>query len=402
MESRLLDVLNVARSEIPFYRDRAPARSVALDDWPLISKADLAESFDEFCRDGADHAHRQADYLVASGGSTAKPVYSRYGLDEVERLTRNLGFHFQRNGIVSGDRVLNYFGAGDMCGAFSMVDRALACLPVTILPVSFTPNMDFALEVIQRFRPNAIVGIPTLLVHLARRCHEQGLGTHLDKVFYGGESMTSGSAELLRSLWNCTLIRSAGYASTEAGAIGWQCTHGEPGEHFVFDDNLVEIVDDEIVVTSLSRTLMPLIRFRTGDRGEWVQPRCQCGNGAPALRLLGRLDTSMIVWGCWLRYEDILRAFQALQVPFIAVQVEITSSAGEDFLHVHFETENLSFDQASADHLRARIHEFSGDLNLTFSLDAIRPLLKIQAMPPGTLRRNGRTGKVIPIVDART
>lgn len=401
-EDRLNRILNVAKGEIPFYLIRAPQEYLNLMSWPLVSKTDIEEFSSRLSLEEPSASRPFAGYVVASGGSTAQPVFIPYSHEEVAAVTDNLVFHFRKNGIAEGDTVVNYFGAGDMCGAFSMVDKALAGLPVTILPLSFTPNMDFALEVIERFRPNVVVGIPTLLVKLAQHCLDRGLQTTLEKVYYGGEMMTTSAAEVLRAIWRCEHIRSAGYASTEVGAIGWQCLHCDVGEHFAFADNIVEIVNGEIVVTSLTRTVMPVIRYRTGDRGEWVNARCDCGHGAPLFKLLGRSDTAMIVWGCWIRYDDIVTAFQALQTDFLAIQVEIASDGDAQLLFVRFESALPQLDAKTAESLRTKIYELSGDLNLTFGLDIVDRYLKIQAVPVGTLRRNDRTGKVIPVIDSRT
>lgn len=401
LDNNLHRVLEIARLNVPFYRERAPRDYRELGNWPLVSKSDLEVSLQAFLNERHPASSRDASYVVASGGSTATPVYVSYAQPEVEIITRNLAFHFEQNGMQAGDSVVNYFGAGDMCGAFSMVDRSLAHLPVTILPLSFTPNLAFALEVIQRFHPNAIVGIPTLLVHLARYSETLGHATTIEKVYYGGEIMTAGAEAVLRSIWKSKHIRSAGYASTEAGAIGWQCLHCEPGEHFAFHDNVVEIVDNELVVTSLSRTRMPLIRYRTGDRGVWCDPHCHCGNGAPMFKLLGRLDTAMILWGCWMRHEDIVTAFHSLQIDFTALQVELSAKGGEHVMNIRFESPASDIDPARLETLRERIYELSADLNQTFPMDQLRPLMTIQAAAPGTLRRNQRTGKVIPVIDSR-
>jgi phenylacetate-coenzyme A ligase PaaK-like adenylate-forming protein len=262
--------------------------------------------------------------------------------------------------------------------------------------------MDFAVEVIDQFRPNVIIGIPSLLINLAQYCREKGLRPRLEKVYYGGEMMTEGSMALLRSLWGCQIIRSAGYASTEVGAIAWQCLHCEPGEHFPFADNILEIVDGEIVVTSLTRTAMPIVRYRTGDRGEWAEPRCACGGGAPLFRLRGRHDMAMIVWGCWLRYEDIIKAFEALHLDFLAVQVHVSSEGGEQVVTVRFESTAERIEPNTAERIRSEIYERSLDLNATVARDVLSRLMRVESVPVGTLRRNERTGKVIPIIDTRS
>jgi len=284
-----------------------------------------------------------------------------------------------------------------------LMDKALSTLPVTIFPLGYSERMDTALSLLERFKPSTLVGIPSMLLALARFCAERKANIRIRKVFYGGEALTASGRELFQSIWNCDLIRSAGYAATDVGAIGWQCQHCQPGEHYPFDDMVVEIVDKEIVVTSLQRYAMPVIRYRTGDIGEWVSPNCDCARGASMFRLKGRRDNVLIIWGCWIAVHEIEMALEALQVKSTGIQLYAYSQGSKHQLRVEFESADPDLlDSPPVAALRDSVYRHCEDLNRSVSRELLDDCLAIEPRGPGGLVRNQRTGKIIPIIDVRS
>jgi phenylacetate-coenzyme A ligase PaaK-like adenylate-forming protein len=346
-------------------------------------------------------SHLTPGYIVASGGTMSQPKYLLYSFDEARTQSSNIAKNFIANGVQAGDRVVNYFTAGDMWSSFLLVDKAFSELPVTIFPLGCTGKKEFSLQILRSFRPNVIAGIPSMLVDLAQATTMANSPIEFQKVYYAGEPLSPAMEHVLSSAWGCELIRSAGYASTDVGAIGWQCIHCDKDEHFPFDDTIVEIIDSEIIVTSLSRRAMPFIRYRTGDRGEWKQDTCTCGGGRQKFRLRGRLDSNLIVWGCWIAFHDVAGAFEDLGIPFTALQLAASTADTEQIVRVRFEA--LEFiDTGLSAHLLKQIYERSGDLREVVSLAYLQRHMFMEQVEPGTLPRNPRTGKVAPIVDCRT
>src|SRR6185503_9413810 len=67
------------------------------------------------------------------------------------------------------------------------------------------------------------------------------------------------------------------YASSDAGPIAWECP-AEPGRfHLLLPDVWVEEVEGELVLTRLRESVLPLLRYRTGDRGRVTDGDCRCG-----------------------------------------------------------------------------------------------------------------------------
>ncbi len=108
----------------------------------------------------------------------------------------------------------------------------------------------------------------------------------IEHIIYAGELFSQEQRDALQTRFPGLQIHSAGYASVEGGPIGYASADCTSNEHRVYDQGtVVEILDEEtdipieetgrpgrIVFTSLPRRLMPLIRFPTGDRAQWVDP----------------------------------------------------------------------------------------------------------------------------------
>jgi len=79
------------------------------------------------------------------------------------------------------------------------------------------------------------------------------------------------------------------YATSETGPIAWECLEVSGRFHVLLPDAWVESVDGELVVTRLRESILPLLRYRTGDRGEVRPDDCRCGYGGVSIEgLTGR------------------------------------------------------------------------------------------------------------------
>lgn len=398
----LAALLDFARRRVRFHAARAPADVRNLAAWPLMSKRDVEAYPIDRSSDLLSRSDKAGGYLIASGGTSAAPNYFYFSSEEARRACRNIAWNFKANGLVRGDTVVNYFLPGGMWSSFLMVDRALSMLPVTVLPMGYSQQTDFTLQVMERFCPNVITGIPSLLLDLARQGAEHGRRLALKKVFYAGEMMSPAGEELLAQRWGSCSIRSAGYALTDFGPIGWQCLHCGKDEFHPFDDVVVEILNQEIVVTSLSRRLMPLIRYRTGDRGVWSTSGEHQGATpphGPTFRLMGRSDGSLLIWGCKLPLDVLLSAFEDCGIAPSAVQAVISRPAERDLLRVLVDGPLLP---ESIPSLREALYRRCPDLIATMTRAALDEYLLFEEVPANGLVRSPRTGKAIPVIDERS
>ena len=190
-------LLDFARNNVPFHRRRGPEEAGVLGAWPLMSREDLGLYSLDKTKDLLSPLGHCGARVFASGGTKGKEKYVCYSHPEFRTVSQNLASGLMANGLEAGDKIVNYFTSGDLWGSFLFADRAMSMLPVTIFPLGHSQKMEYALDIIERFKPNAIVGIPSMILQLARYCNVQGNSVRINKVFYGGEFFTkAGTASL--------------------------------------------------------------------------------------------------------------------------------------------------------------------------------------------------------------
>jgi phenylacetate-CoA ligase len=243
------------------------------------------------------------------------------------------------------------------------------------------------------------MGIPSMLVMNAEYMLAQNVTLKVPMVFYAGEAMSEIRREFLSRTWGTTFFGSAGYASVDAGVIGYQCAHCKAGEHHVFSDLIdLKIVSGEAVVTSLPRNTMPVKNYRTGDKIEWIED-CSCGRTDKRFKLLGRIDNVIQVWSCRLLTSDVEESLS--QNGIITYQLKISESSTKDLvkekLQITFE-KSVEFNQEK---LLLDIYNRSRDVKDTISFLDFKGNVELVPVSQGEIPRNPRTGKISVVIDQR-
>jgi phenylacetate-CoA ligase len=279
------------RQHSNFYRthlSHLPAKGITLKDLPLTDVAD-------YWADSNDLNHWTVltgnvdDALVfKTGGSTSQGKLTVYSTSEWQALVSTFGDSVSSQ-LENGDRVANLFFSGDLYASFLFIHDSLAHVKRSICEFPFTGevSMDVLADAIDQHRINVLVGVPAQLLRFAAYLtqHHRVL-CGVDTLLYGGESLFGPQLAILTQVFPNVRIASIGYASVDAGLIGATSRDCALGEHRVFEpQTLLEIVDeltgeviDEcdrtglLVVTNLTRRLMPLLRYPVGDRACWCEP----------------------------------------------------------------------------------------------------------------------------------
>ncbi|MHC8386701.1 phenylacetate--CoA ligase family protein [Pseudomonas sp. MDT2-39-1] len=279
------------RQHSNFYRthlSHLPAAGITLKDLPLTNVAD-------YWADSNDLNHWPVltgnvdDALVfKTGGSTSHGKLTVYSTSEWQALVSTFGYSVSSQ-LENGDRVANLFFSGDLYASFLFIHDSLAHVKRSICEFPFTGevSMDVLADAIDQHRINVLVGVPAQLLRFAAYLTQhQRVLCGVDTLLYGGESLFAPQLAILNQVFPNVRIASIGYASVDAGLIGATGRDCALGEHRVFEpQTLLEIVDeltgeiiDEcdrtglLVVTNLTRRLMPLLRYPVGDRACWREP----------------------------------------------------------------------------------------------------------------------------------
>jgi len=385
--------------------------NMALEDIPLLDRNTMLKISPPLSHDILTGPISDGFYFC-SGGSTGNPKYSFYTNPDFDISTDILTDIYKSAGVVSSDIVANLFIAGNLWTSFLVVNQAIKNIGCTNLPVGGNTRIEDMAQYILRFKPNVLIGLPSIIIHLAEYFHENKLRSSVRKILYGGEHFTEEAKAFLKKSLGVKHIRSAGYAIVDSGPIGVQCEHLSGSVHHAIPSyNHIEFIKDgkpvkdgdtgEIVVTNLSRRLMPVIRFRTGDLGRKIlsDKPCKCGNDAFLFELLGRCDDILVIGGMNLQYLDISRAISRLKDLSNIFQLTAEKSGHKELLIITIETTS-NIDPESYSKRLINILKKETE-NIFFSIDKGLLELEIRFVDSGKIPKISRTGKIRRIIDNR-
>jgi phenylacetate-CoA ligase len=336
LEQRQLQRLNGLLAEIlptnEFY-----ARKFRQIKLPLASLADLAEL-----------VPTTKEELVLGNGEGQAPANRTWNLDRYSRYHQTSGTHGRPMPVydtaddwrwwidcwqyvldaaetTAADRAMLAFSFGPFIGFWSAHD-ALVARGALVIPGGGM-NSRARLDLIERTAPTILLCTPTYALHLievAETCGFDLAGTSVTRIIVAGEPGGSipGVRDRIESAWNARVVDHAG--ASEVGAWGF-ADQRRRGVHILETEFIAEFVSAEsggpaaegelshLLLTSLGRPGLPVIRYRTGDL---VRPRRNAGGDCRFVLLdggvLGRADEMMIIRGVNIfpsAVEEIVRSF---------------------------------------------------------------------------------------------
>jgi phenylacetate-coenzyme A ligase PaaK-like adenylate-forming protein len=352
--------------------------------------------------------------LFKTGGTTSAGRLSVFTREEWQTLVRDFGHHLASQ-LNPRDRVANLFFVGDLYASFIFIHDALAHETAGVTEYPFTGDVDPGVlaDAIRQHRINVLAGVPAQLLTFASVLERQAQSlAEVETVLYGGESLFAGQLQILRRVFPNARFASIGYASVDAGFIGATSRDCAFGEHrMLASHSLLEIIDEHtgevieecdrsgrLVVTNLTRRLMPLIRYPVGDLACWREP---ASTAMRKFALLGRSGSSqrVRVSSLTLLMEDIDRIVQ--RTTCNDWQLVISQSANIDILLLKWVPDALKPLTACAN---TTLHgELIKQYPLMTQLCADRLIeLQITHCTAEELARHPRSGKSQRVVDLRS
>jgi len=253
-----------------------------------------------------DFLCREPQLVFETTGTSGGPKRVYFTYDELEFSARYEAAALWENGVRPGDRVVCTFDAGYWISSWVTF---FACKRMGVFCSAIgKPHPRELYSRLPLYKYNVIAADPTWLVSLSEIAEKEG-PFPLKLIFAGGDRMTEVYRSYVERLWNCPVI--LGYGSTEqGGGAGAECLRRD-GYHLDEFNFLFEIADPdpagygELVVTTLSRRTMPLIRYRVRDVTRFIEETCPCGATLRRMaRIRGRLD-EMVVMGAGNMYPEI-------------------------------------------------------------------------------------------------
>ena len=324
---RLRATLAWATERVPFYAERLRGRAVRglgeLATLPFTRKSDLREHypFGLFAVPRAELAR-----LHASSGTKGKPTVVGYTAGDLDVWREVMARVLVAAGGRAGDTLHNGYGYGLFTGGLGFHDGAER-VGMSVVPVS-SGNTARHILLLQDVRPAGLCATPSFALHIAETMHEQGgdpRGLGLRYGLYGAEPWTEGLRGALERAFGCPAYDVYGLSEIVGPGVAGECEARE-GLHLADDHFLSEIIDPatgavlppghegELVLTTLTKRALPLIRYRTGDVTTLTDAACACGRtSARIARVKGRSDDMLIVRGVNLYPSEVEAALLGVE-----------------------------------------------------------------------------------------
>ncbi|MET9297234.1 phenylacetate--CoA ligase PaaK [Streptomyces sp. NPDC003077] len=405
---RLRDSLRHAYANVPFYRrafDEAglrpeDCRSLAdLAHFPFTVKDDLRAHYPFGMFAVPETAIRR---LHASSGSTGRPTVVGYTEGDLSTWADLMARSIRAAGGRPGHKVHVAYGYGLFTGGLGAHYGAerLGC---TVIPASGGMTAR-QVQLIRDFRPEIIMVTPSYMLTLLDEFERQGVDprtTSLKVGIFGAEPWTGRMRREIEERFAIDAVDIYGLSELMGPGVAQECRESKDGLHIWEDHFYPEVVDPvtgeplpdgepgELVLTSLTKEAMPLVRYRTRDL-----TRLLPGTARPAFRrmdrITGRSDDMVILRGVNLfpaQIEEIV-----LDTPGIAphFQLRLTREGRMDHLTVRAE----AYPDATPEVRTAAVGRIAQRVK-----EGIGVSIAVEIVDPGTLERS--VGKIKRIVDAR-
>jgi phenylacetate-CoA ligase len=409
---RLRGIVERAYERVPLFHQRmkerglTPAVLETLEDvvkLPFTEKNDLRESypFGLFASPMEEIVR-----LHASSGTTGKPIVVAYTQEDVNDWTRAMLRSFAACGLHRGDIIQNAYGYGLFTGGLGAHYGAEA-LGATVIPIS-GGNTDRQIMVLKDFKATAICCTPSYFLHLIDRSGE--LGVNLKELplragVFGAEPWTEGMRRRIEAASGLKAYDIYGLTEIIGPGVAMECLH-QAGPHLFEDMFYPEILDlktgapvpdgeeGELVLTTLCKRAMPMIRYRTHDITALTSEPCACGRTLRRIkRIARRSDDMLIIRGVNLFPAQIETALLKVEGTLPHYQIVIDREKDLDTLEVQVEvTPEVFGDTVGAlEALQAK---------LSHSIESVTGLrAQVRLVAPRTLQRS--EGKAKRVVDKR-
>jgi len=409
--ARLRDVVErVVR--IPFYRDYLALHDVrprsirSPDDvrrLPLTTKDDLRRhhplGFLAVPRSALARIH-------GSSGTTGKPTFVAYTHDDLKTWADLCARFLVAGGLRPEHTCQIAFGYGLFTGGFGLhygVERVGAA----IIPAA-SGNTRRQIDIMRDLDPEVLVCTPSYALTIADTARELGIDPRslpLRIGHFGGEPWTEDMRREIEAQLDILAFNNYGLSEVIGPGVSGECA-ARAGMHLQEDHFLVECLDPvtlepvpegepgELVITTLTRQAMPLLRYRTRDIARLYREPCACGRTTTRMsRVTGRTDDMLIIRGVNVFPSQIEEALLHVDgtTPHYLIEVDRPGTLDEVTVKVEIRPELFSDRMDRMQALRERIAR---------EIQAIASIrVNVQLVEPRSLERF--TGKAKRVIDKR-
>lgn len=407
------EIIIYARENSKYYADlyRDIPEDASLEQLPLINQDDFWSNCDESGGTIATRKHEDGQ-IFKSGGTTGSPKYSLYSAEEWQTMCECSGAVLSKGGLSNGMKIANLFYAGGLYASFLYTYSMLYFAPAKTLVYNLSGNVSIEemVTTIYEHKINCLAGVPSILTKIISYINENNLkGFEVDTVYFAGETLYQDQRDRISKTFGREIeFRSIFYASNDGGPIGYFTKDCSFNEHRLMSDLcIMEIVDPEtkeiitkqnqpgeIYITSLFKTLIPLIRYPVGDMGEYTEPE---GTPDRKFKILGRNNVAARAAYVSLYPQDVGRVLNNCKIEYMSYQIIIEHEIRDRFI---FKIAVTDADKCNKEMFLEELYNERPMLKEAVD-DNILDIPEVCWCRVEDLEYNSRTGKLKTIIDKR-
>jgi phenylacetate-CoA ligase len=411
---RLRDTVSRVYEKVPFYRRKLDELGVKPQDiktiadiakLPFTKKQDLRDNypFGLFAVDNSELIR-----IHSSSGTTGKPTVVGYTRGDIDIWAEGVARVLTMGGVTKSDTVHVAYGYGLFTGGLGLHDGATK-VGATVIPSGggFTSRQAMLLK---DFGATAIACTPTFAMHILETALHEGYEPKKDfklkAGFFGAEPTSRGLKEAVAEGLNISYHDIYGLSEVIGPGVAGNCKYSK--DLHIFEDHFYpEIIDPqtlevlpygekgELVLTSLTKEALPIIRYRTGDVTILNPKICECGRTQVRMKnIMGRVDDMLIVNGVNVFPSQVEHVLSNIDEITLNYQIIVDKKGYLDKLDVMVEvTENMPMDSIGAlERVQKKIqNELLSNLYIHTN---------VKLVEPRTIERS--QGKAVRVVDKRS
>ncbi|MBQ3269976.1 MAG: phenylacetate--CoA ligase [Clostridia bacterium] len=365
---RLVRTVKLEYENVPVYRARMDAAGVkpedirGLDDLkylPFMEKTDLRDYYPFGLL-----ASPQSEIvrIHGSSGTTGKPIVSGYTQNDVDVWSEMMARTLTAAGATRDDIVQVTYGLGLFTGGFGAYQGADK-IGAMVIPMS-SGNTQRQITMMKDLGATILCCTPSYATYLGETVWEMGLDPEKDLKLkagcFGAEPWTEEMRERIEKLLCIDACDIYGLTEIAGPGVAFECLE-KHGMHINEDHVIAEVINPatgeqlpygmpgELVFTTITKTGMPMLRYRTHDICTLTDDKCACGRTLARMgRITGRTDDMLVIRGVNVfpsQIESVLVGADGVAPHYMLIVDRVNSS---DTLEVQVElTEDMFGDTVS-------------------------------------------------------
>ncbi len=410
---RLKKLIDYVYKQVPLYKERLDKAGINsesinsiedIEKLPFTDKADLRDSypFGVFAQ-GLDNI---AEVHVSSG-TTGNPTVVGYTKNDIELWSEVMARTIACAGGKPGDMIQNAYGYGLFTGGLGVHYGALK-LGATVIPMS-SGQTKRQLKIMQDFKPRILTCTPSYILYMAEEAKEMGIDpkqSSWEVGIFGAEPWTDGMRKEIEEIWNISATDIYGLSEIIGPGVAQECNFKD-GLHIFWDVFYPEVInpqtgkpvsdgeDGELVITTLTKEGLPLLRYKTRDIVGINYDKCACGRTSPRItKIKGRTDDMIVVRGINVfpsQIEHVLLTVEGIEPHYQIVVDRKARSLDELEVWVEVEEGIFSDEVKKLEALSNKIrHEIGSILGI---------MVRVKLVEPKSIERS--MGKAKRVIDKR-